>query len=284
VIDRVQCIDIELDRDETLYITPISDLHLDSPLCDYDTLAEILSDRHKRLPNHRVIITGDTSDMILPVDLRRHRRSLDITAGRRDDFLMERIDIVVERLRGLGCQIDLIGEGNHEHSVVKYRGVDPTTIYARELGAIRGGYHGTLHYRLHYKGHHRCNYTIDYHHGVWSGEYAKGYNGAQRWFGQSEGWDLAVYGHNHATRFDPEIRFRQLPNSYRRIPCTVRMVNVGSWTQRGHEDARLTSFADLKGHRAHPRIAFLVRVTLRRKRSNLEAGLPEFYFDHTVEG
>ena len=284
MIDRVQCIDVDLNRDETIYITPLADLHLDSPLCDYDTLAAILKDRHKRLPNHRVIITGDTSDLILPVDLRRHRQSLNIITSGQDEFLMDRIKFVVGRLRGLGCKIDLVGEGNHEHSVVKYHGVDPTTLYASELGAIRGGYHGTLNYRLHYKGKHRVNYTIDYHHGAWGGEYAKGYLGAQRWFMQSEGWDLAVYGHNHATRFDPETRFRQLPNSYRRVECIVRMVNVGSWSERGHKDARLTSHADLKGHRAHPRIAFLVRVTLRRKRSNLAAGLPEFYFDHTVEG
>ena len=63
-----------LAQDEPMYITCLSDLHLESSLCDVKGLRKLLEERAK-LPNHSVVLIGDVMDLVGNRDLQRYMRS-----------------------------------------------------------------------------------------------------------------------------------------------------------------------------------------------------------------
>jgi len=262
-LPRVNVQDIPLSWGDTFHLTCLSDLHIDSTMCDLAGL-KALADKRRTLPNHHVVIIGDVCDLVLPPDLKRFMPSVRKAGlATRDDWFAASIDDVVENLKDLDLPIDLIGVGNHEHEALKRHGWDATSIIAKELGAFRGGYSGMMSYQFHLDTV-RTRFNVAYHHGAWGGRDSKGFSSAKAWFSTFSDWDIALYGHNHGATLDPEVRM--IPN-YRTGGFKERdiyYVNCSSWTKSLSEDSRQVHYTERAGMRPNPRKSPLVRVTPRR--------------------
>lgn len=265
---------IVLKEKESLAITVLSDLHIDSPWCRYSELKRAIERVNKRFPENRLVLIGDIGDFILPGDMRRFSPSSALRGiADRDAFVMERCEYIAKRLKELGAPIDLIGRGNHEEAVLKHHGIDPTREIARMVGARPGGYAGAVVYVF---GKGACRFVLLYHHGAWGGEYAKGYNGAFRWSSQYEGWDVFVYGHNHAPTEDTNERYELSGNGMAFKPRKVTLLNVGSWVKPEQVEGQLTPYHIMRGYTTHPNTLATIIVTIRRSESRGRARYPSY--------
>ncbi len=267
---RAHTIDVFMKSGETMHLSLISDLHIDSAMCDLDGLKKLAAERRK-LPNHGVIAIGDICDLVMPPDVKRYRptarsRKLD----GRDDYLTAAIEMVIEELRALNFDWHLISPGNHEDSAMKFHGVDAVSVIAHALGAKRGAYFGFIDYRINIgnknKGnrYHTLRFRVAYHHGAWGGQLAKGYLGAQRFANVLEGFDIFAYGHNHACRVDPEVRIDVEPRNKGMRERNIYIINCSSWTEPFSKDPRYPSYKEIKGYPpSGPRKSPLIRVTPR---------------------
>jgi hypothetical protein len=262
VTPRVHTVDVHLKPNETLHITPVFDAHLDDALCDHAALLKMAETRRK-LPNHRAVWLGDVFNLVVPPDLKRHRPSgqPEGIMGR-DDWVNATLDYVGDKIEALGFRNDLFGPGNHEDEFLKRYGLDATSILAQRFHAGRGGYSGVIDYKISVSPTSRVLFRLVYHHGAWGGRYAKGYLGAWPFFASIDGWNVALFGHNHASRIDPEIRRRVHDGQLEEYP--VWIVNCGAWVRSYSEDAKVTHYAERKGYLLQPRACPLIRVTPRR--------------------
>lgn len=264
MVPRVSTVKVELEAGEELCITPLSDLHIESSAFDLEAFNELMSERAK-LPNHRALLLGDVMDLVVPVDLKRWRASVqDASLAGRDDWLNAGLDIAVERLTASGAKYDLVIPGNHEDEFKKRHGVDVTSMLARELRCPRGGYSGIIQYEPWIK----CNgkfrrgpsmIRIAYHHGAWGGRVIKGFGGARDWFRAFDGWHIACYGHNHQTLVHREARFR-VSKAGKLQEYPVYFVGTGSFVESYSEDATTTHYAERAGHMPTTRRTPLIRM------------------------
>ena len=262
MIPRVHVVDVQMRLGETLHISPIFDAHLDDSLCDYPALLK-MAEARRDLPHHRALWLGDTMNLVVPPDLRRYRPSVQPPGiVGRDDWVNATLDYVGDKIEALGFKNDLFCPGNHEDEHEKRYGLDTTSILAQRFQAGRGGYSGVVDYKFHFDTSTRSVFRIIYHHGAWGGRLAKGYTGAAPWFAGMDGWNVALYGHNHASRVDPEIRRHVHDGRLEEYP--VWIVNCGAWVRSYSEDARVTHYAERKGYQMQPRSCPLIRVTPRR--------------------
>ena len=258
VSGRVAVVDIQVKSGETIHLTPIFDAHLDDSLCDFGALKNMVAERES-LSHHYAIFGGDTFNLVVPPDLRRYRPSGQ-PAGivGRDDWLNATIDYVGNRIESLNVKPILFIPGNHEDEFEKRYGLDVTSILANRFHCARGGYSGILDIRLHLRQRVWTTFRIVYHHGAWGGKYSKGYLGAHTFFSQIDGWHVALFGHNHASRVDPEIRKKVEGNELIEYP--VHIVNCGSWVQSYSDDPKQTHYAERKGYIPQPRTCPLIKV------------------------
>ena len=130
-----------------------SDIHFDEPSFDQDLFTSDF-DRAKR-EGSRILINGDVFGCILPGDLKRYTRGNDKGGG--DGVINEALRDAEELFRPYVNQIDMIGLGNHESSVLKFHHVDVTRLLIFALSRHRdpalppirhGGYTGYIRYQF----------------------------------------------------------------------------------------------------------------------------------------
>lgn len=264
---RVTRIDIAVKSGEWVYISPLSDLHIESSAFDVDAFEQMMSER-AALPGHRAILLGDVLDLVVPGDLKRHTPSVqDASIAGRDDWLNRTLDLAVERLNAPGITYDYIGRGNHELEFLKRHGVDTTSMLARDLRCAAGGYSGVIEYNLRAvtaegnPANHSQSFRILWHHGAWGGRAVKGLGGAKDFARAFEGWHIMAYGHNHQALVDREIVYRptrrgDLEERPRYYVCT------GAWVGNYSDDPAITHYAERGGMRPTGRLAPLIKVGL----------------------
>lgn len=288
---RVTTVKVELPVDEELNITPLSDIHIEGSAFDVAGFDKLMRERSK-LQNHRAIIIGDAMDLVVPVDLRRWRASVqDKSLVGRDDWLNAGVDLAVERLTAHGTAYDLVAPGNHEDEFCKRHGVDVTSMLARELRCPRGGYSGVVQYEIHTKMQNGSVarrvplFRILYHHGAWGGRVMKGFGGARDFARAFDGWNVFCYGHNHQATVHREAKFRVARGgSLAEMP--VYYVCTGSWVESYADDAKITHYAERSGYMPTTRTTPLIRVRAvnhggpQKKGKNAQRG---WGLEYTVE-
>lgn len=246
---------------DTVHISLLSDLHVDSQLCDYEGLRRMCQQRAK-LENHFAVGLGDLCDLVMPPDLRRFRQSGQIPSiATRDDWFSAAVDHVGDQLENLGVRWLWVGRGNHEDEALKRHGWDATSLLAHRLGCAPVGYSGVHDFRL-TRGTTVVTFRLAWHHGAWGGSYAKGYNSALPFFNSIDSWHVSAWGHNHASRVDPEVRLAPDPSAGILRERRVYLVACGSWTFGQAADGSVTHYTERHGYRPQPRQSPLIKVQL----------------------
>jgi len=193
-----------------LTIACFSDLHIDSPShCRAELLRDLEEAKKKRA---RIFINGDVWDAIFPRDKRFSGAQ---GMGKIDALVDYAVDMAFELLKPYANNIDFIGAGNHERTVVKYCYTDPVNNLIGRLNGIRskqrnpirhGGYSGFLTISFRDKKH-SIREVWYYHHG--KGGSAPVTKGAIDLYRVRAGNVADVYwlGHKHTNMGDiPRVR------------------------------------------------------------------------------
>lgn len=218
--------------------------------------------RRAALPNAHFVSIGDLWDMILPGDPRFMPSNNMPELATTDDYIDASVLDAYGKLKEF--PFDLVGLGNHGHSMVKHHFTNPVGRLANKLGARYGGFSGFVKFRFREKGRStkdgtRGVFTLLYHHGGASGSVTKGLPWAKRYSACWEGWDIFAWGHNHQSQSHPEARgfMNKAGNIKKR---TVYMVNAGTWLE-SYKEGGTPSYAEIKGF---PLVALqspLIKVT-----------------------
>jgi hypothetical protein len=120
-------------KGQDFYFGLFSDLHLDSPKFAKEAF---IKDANRAVAmGARLFFNGDVFDGMLPTDRKRYTRSSD--GFDEDAQINARIDHAVKILLPYVNNIDFIGIGNHEASIVKYDHVDMVKLLVSELSKHR---------------------------------------------------------------------------------------------------------------------------------------------------
>lgn len=184
-------------RADIIKIKPIMDLHYGSATCDVKAFKEWLRDRDE----HTWFITnGDLMDSILFND-KRYQRSMDMSEQGIDEVMDADILEVYKLLEPIKDRILAVGHGNHEQTIVKKCGTNPSKRLAEMLGCPYAGYSYWLRLVMNRQNHKR---KIDFmiSHGFGGGTRTEG--GSLTKYSKSADRfdaDIIVYGHDHKKNF-----------------------------------------------------------------------------------
>ena len=147
-----------------------SDLHADESGFDKELFTRDFETAKK--DGARILINGDVFGCILPSDRKRYSRGND--TGDTDGKINEAVEKIGKLLAPYANNIDMIGLGNHEVSVLKYHHIDVTRMLLFYLAQFRdkklppirhGGYTGFIRYAFECNGGNRKAFDIFYNHG-----------------------------------------------------------------------------------------------------------------------
>jgi hypothetical protein len=200
--------DFDLKTQKKAVFGLFSDLHIDSPGCDWPKLKRDLDSVANE--GGRIFINGDLVDGIYPTDRKRYARShnnLD------DDAQINcTVNLLVEKLTPYADYIDYIGFGNHEVSIVKFNNIDILSLIIFELNKkrsqklrpiVRGDYTGFINLVFSFAAGKVRRFVIYRDHGKGGNSpVTKGTIGLQRLYGTFDA-DLYWLGHSHQSIIDP---------------------------------------------------------------------------------
>lgn len=112
-----------------LKIAMFSDLHLDSPDCNFELLIKHFNVCKKE--GRYILMGGDEFDALIHTDKKRYTPSR--SNDNRDDQINQRLEKAIELFKPYADNILFIGRGNHEESILKYSGVDMIDLLVKEL-------------------------------------------------------------------------------------------------------------------------------------------------------
>lgn len=182
----------------------MSDLHVEAPQTDVRAIRKELDDHAEN--GRDVFINGDVFDGILVKDAKRYARS-----AHTDDITDEVVNDIIGKAFTLLSpypNIQGIGIGNHEQSLITHGGVNPVKLLISALEQKQGrkvsymGWTGVIVYRMDYTpSGKRCggwSYVLHYHHGAGGAErVGKGANALYHFGAWSPDADTCWLGHKH---------------------------------------------------------------------------------------
>ena len=256
--------DITLDLNEVMYLTPVGDVHEDARAHHKKKFTELL-ERRVALPNSYFISNGDLKEYIGPGD---HRDVASIVRGDDDAWIDRDVERSIERYKPYNFLA--IGEGNHESKATKACGTNPAERLAAGLGVPFGGYAYRLILRLFDRSSNkgsRATCRILVNHGNWGGAVAKGLSGAINWAKGYPGWDIFIYGHNHASISD--IWDREETQTSGRVYCGPQAICANGTFLQG-ATKKNTTYSARGGYGPVFIGCPLITVQLKRNRIGIE--------------
>lgn len=246
---------IDLPHKPEYNLTIYSDLHLDAKSCAVKMLRAHMEARAS-LPNPIFALIGDVGSWILPTPTeKRHQSGQTIdevaTAEAQIDAM---VDYIYKEIRGYPWL--WLGIGNHEYTLLKggnnvgkalvKRLNNPEIATAKQPYEVQyGAYTGFARLRFKRAAMTGTHYDTLYHHGAWGGQVQAVAAGFIRWANLHEGWDLAVYGHNHRAAILPTTR-TCMSERGRIVHRDVCYANTGTF-ERGEPQSGGVTYAELKG-------------------------------------
>jgi predicted phosphodiesterase len=185
-------------RTDVIKIKPIMDLHYGASTCDVKAFKEYIKDRN----DHTWFLTnGDLMDSILFND-KRYQRALDASEQKIDEVVDADIIDVYKLLEPIKDRLITIGHGNHEQTIVKKCGTNPSKRLAELLGVPYMGYSYWLRLLITRKGGTTRKVDFMISHGFGGGTRTEGgsltkYSKAADRFDA----DVIIYGHDHKKNF-----------------------------------------------------------------------------------
>ena len=274
-------IDLELAANQTFYISPLFDMHRDTPHHDHKALDRIMRER-SALPNHYFIDGGDSDSLLLPTDAKRFRNSAQPEYARGLDSVLNATvkQNVAFYKRYPKANWAVKGYGNHEVSILKYHNFDIVEKVCEEVGINRGGYSGWISFVVARKNSNdRKAFTILYHHGFPTGEAEGGRAWARRYSSTMAGWQVFCYGHNHQLRAEPSVFTELGVNGYENTYYRY-IVNAGTYEKNSPLNDEIGSYTEVKGMGLKVIGSPLISVTLRRDVTDSKRD--KMYFDYKV--
>lgn len=178
----------------------VSDVHWDSPYCDRVMLARHLD--YAKSIGAGVLFGGDLFDAMQGKNDRRGSKGSVRPEFLKDDYFDQLVLQAGEWFKPYRDLIVMIGDGNHETSVLKHNERDLSAGLARILGVEQMGYSGFVVFLFaDPSGGNRASYSMVYHHGAGGGgPITKGMIGNSR---RSMSIDADVFwtGHIHESTY-----------------------------------------------------------------------------------
>jgi len=177
---------------QTITIKPLFDAHLGNEYCDRHALKRYLGEPEE---GKYVFVGGDLNDSICVTDPRYEKHS-DGTGGR-NDVIDAQVDMAEDILKPFNGSLIGLGMGNHEHTIIKKSGTNPTKRLARRLGTSELGYDGFIKLVLSEGKSRTRTVIIRWHHGYGGGRTPGA--SINRYIKESYNWEADVYlfGHDH---------------------------------------------------------------------------------------
>jgi len=195
---KAESISIPYTYGDTIYIKPVSDVHLGSKQCDLKALKAYLGEPR---PDTYLVGLGDMMDMIIVSDTKRYRKSGDGIEN--EDIIGESVKQWVDILTPFKSQIIGLGIGNHEDNIIKRCSVNPIKILCEQLGVTYLGYSFLLRLQFREKDGRGRTVIVRGHHGWGGGSRTQGANLTK--FSKDCAFfdaDIFLYGHVHKLQYD----------------------------------------------------------------------------------
>jgi hypothetical protein len=191
---------VEYENGDSFLLKPIFDIHYGSKHCDVLALRQFLG---KPDPKTLFIGGGDLLDSIITSDLKRYRKSSDGSNPEADEIIDDQIDGLYKILAPYKSQFLGLGQGNHEDTIVKHCGTNPTKRLAEKLETKYLGYSYLARLVFSHEGGQGRTVVIRGHHGWGGGSRTQGADLTK--YSKDIGYwdaDLFLYGHVHKINYD----------------------------------------------------------------------------------
>lgn len=198
----------------------LSDLHYDHPNCQRALVHKLLDEARER--NAKVLINGDLLCLMQAKSDKRHGKGAVRPEHQGDKYFDLVIQDTAEKLGKWADLLLLIGDGNHESSVVKHKEIDPLDLLAHRLNSDHGGnvhrsgYHSFVKFVFHSGGGRVRSKLMYLHHGTFGGIVTKGFLGISRHGLVIPQADVIWTGHTHTLWYghQPRLLVRQNGETY----------------------------------------------------------------------
>ena len=217
----------------------ISDIHLDSILCDRELLKKHLDQAKEK--NAKICIFGDLLDVMATFgDKRMQREDVDpqfIVKGR--SYLDLICEYAIEFLRPYADNLLMISKGNHEATIERFHNSDPlyrivgTLNQIAETNIMLGSYKGYIWFHY-YRGKNEkrnvARRAMHYHHGFGgSAKESKGVMAVNKEVRKYPDAHYLVRGHTHQKWYDPSTSRERLDRNGRVHMDCIKYLQLGSY-------------------------------------------------------
>lgn len=249
----------------------MSDNHHDSITCNRELESEHLEEAKKR--NARILIFGDFFDAMQGrFDPRRNLDEL-----RPEYRCSNYYDVIIEDatqfLLPYKDNIDLLGWGNHEYSVLQAANTNLTDRLAGMLNSkganvMHGGFGGWVRFMFQRNGVSQGSYRLKYNH-TSGGESAstRGISEVNKQASYIPDADFIVNGHNHQSYYVPVIRER-INNKGVLFFDVQHHIRIPGYMQGYGDGSR--GFAVMSGHTPKPNGCAWIRLSLKQTHAKKE--------------
>ena len=252
-------------KDSVFKFMLLSDIHIGAAGFDRKRFDRWVSERYDDVT--AILINGDVLDLLLIKDIKRYVPSVVASELQgRDDLYDAAIEYAASVLKPYASKIVMIGEGNHEATILKYHSSNPVNRLINELGvpAVNGGYWGYYRFQFAHRTESKrtCNsfpLIIHYNHGKGgNAPVTKGIIDFNRFCAMAEDFDVLWLGHKHNSLSDNIMRMSMSQRGvmqFRRVTCVMTPSFVAPISSR---------FAEERGFTPNPIGGAIIKVSFRR--------------------
>ena len=231
---------------EIIKLIPLFDIHIGHKCCDVSALRRFIQENNNK--STYWLLGGDQLDCIIVTDP-RYRKSTDATE--REEIIDEQIEMLYEILKPIKNNIILIGDGNHELTIIKKGNTNPTKnlikmLYGYDKDIIKEKYGGmqglgVIYFENGKSGGGVRTIILRWHHGWGGATTTEGYTITK--YAKDVAYydaDIYLYGHTHECKPIRINRFGLMKRSNKLIAKDILLAVCGSYKKSFLMDGTIT--------------------------------------------